>query len=124
MPHGEPITDAELDIMKALWKNGASDSPAIFAAMEKGGHKNIRTLKTLLSRLVKKGAVRYEEITSRRYLYTPVITEEEYLRSKRRGLIDRMFDGSAKNMLFNLVKEEHVAREDLVQLIQELDEAE
>lgn len=116
------ITDAELDIMKVLWKNGASTSPAIFTAMENSENKNTGTLKTLLTRLVQKGAVRYEEINLRNYLYIPVITEEEYIRENRRKLIDRMFDGSAQKFLLNLIKDEKITRDDLDKLTRKIEE--
>jgi len=121
MSYGDAVSDAELDIMKVLWKYGSLTSPAIFAKITTGEDRKIGTLKTLLSRLVQKGSVRCEEINSRHYLYIPVLTEDEYLRVNRRRLIDRVFDGSAKKLLLNLVKEENVTREELEELIREIE---
>ena len=122
MPYGDAVSDAELDIMKVLWKKGPLTSPAIFAEISNGKKRKIGTLKTLLTRLVHKGSVRCEEINSRHYLYIPVLTEDEYLRMNRRRMIDRLFDGSAKKLLLNLVKEENLTREDLEQLIREIED--
>jgi len=122
MPYGEMITDAELDIMKVLWENGALASPAIFEAMKSGKGKHRGTLKTLLARLVKKGVVRCEEINARNYLYIPVITKEEYINESRQRMIDKVYDGSAKNLITNFLKEEKITREDLEMMLREIEE--
>jgi len=122
MSYGDAVTDAELDIMKVLWKNGPLTSPAIFAALTNGRSKKMGTLKTLLGRLVRKGSVRCEEINSRHYLYIPVLTKEEYIENNRRRMIDKVFDGSTQNLLLNFVKEEKITKEDLEELIKQIEE--
>ena len=120
MPYGEAVSDAELDIMKVLWKHGPLTSPAIFAEISNDKKRKIGTLKTLLTRLVHKGSVRCEGINSRHYMYIPVVTEDEYINMNQRRLIDRVFDGSAKNLLLNLVKEEKITQKDLEDIIKVL----
>ncbi len=115
------ITDAELDIMKVLWQQGALSSPEIFSLME-NNDKSKSTLKTLLLRLVQKGAVRFEEINSRTYRYIPEITEEEYINHNSKNFINRVFDGSVQKMLLNFVKEEKITKADLERLIVQLEE--
>jgi len=122
MPYGETITDAELDIMNVLWENGASTSPAIFEALKNGRSKNRGTLKTLLARLVQKGAVRCEKINARNYLYIPIVTKDEYINQNRKRLIDRVFNGSVQESLLNFIKEENVTREDLEKIIKQIEE--
>ena len=124
MSYGDAVTDAELDIMKVLWKHGPLTSPAIFAALTNGRSKKMGTLKTLLGRLVRKGSVRVEEINSRHYLYIPVLTQEKYIEGNRRRLIDKVFDGSTQNLLLNLVKEEKIPKENLESLIRQMEEDE
>ena len=121
MPYRDTITDAELDIMKALWKIGTATSPAIFAAIPNSEEMNTGTLKTLLSRLVSKGAVKVDEINLRHYLYTPVVTEREYIRINRKRMIDKVFDGSVRKMLLNFIEEEKITGDDLKQLIQQIE---
>jgi len=121
MPYGEKITDAELDIMKVLWKNEGITSPEIFMMMNSGGEKNTGTLKTLLTRLVQKGAVRREEINERHYKYYPIVTEKEYIGRNRRRIIDRLFNGSIQELLLNFVKEENITKEDLEKLFQQIE---
>lgn len=112
------IGDSELPIMQALWEKGPCTSPEIFEGMD----KNISTLKTLLKRLVDKGAVRAEEINSRTYKYVPVITEQEYIANARKSFVQTVFGGSREKMLLNFIKEENVTREDLERLMDMIDE--
>jgi BlaI family penicillinase repressor len=114
------ITDSELPIMKVLWARGASTSPEILDAVE--GNKS--TVKTLLLRLVKKGAVRTEERSARAYLYFPKVTQEEYIAGTRRNFLQTAFDGSAEKLLLNFVREENVTKEDLQKHIEMLEETE
>ncbi|HHV09403.1 MAG TPA: BlaI/MecI/CopY family transcriptional regulator [Clostridiales bacterium] len=112
------IADAELPIMKVLWDKGDLTSPEIFADMD--GNKS--TLKTLLQRLVAKGAVKATEVNSRTYRYSPIITREEYTNATRKSFIQKVFDGSSEKMLLNFVKEEKISREDLQRLLDIIEE--
>lgn len=112
------ISDAELPLMKVLWEKGELTSPEIFAGME--GNKS--TLKTLLQRLVAKGAVRSEEINSRNHRYSAAVSREEYVRQEQAGFLEKVFDGSAKKMLMNFVKEEKITRGDLEELLEMIEE--
>lgn len=112
------IADAELPIMKVLWEQGGLTSPEIFAGMT--GNKS--TLKTLLQRLVAKGAVTAVEINSRCYRYSAAVSREDYVRQEQTGFLQRVFDGSVKKMVLNFVKEEKLTREDLEELLGMIEE--
>jgi BlaI family penicillinase repressor len=112
------IADAELPIMKVLWEKENLTSPEIFAGMD----GNISTLKTLLQRLVAKGAVRATEINSRTFRYSPVITRDEYTNASCKSFMQKVFDGSAEKMLLNFVKEDKISRKDLQKLLDMIEE--
>ena len=112
------INDSELPIMKVLWRQSGITSPEILAQL----HGNKSTLKTLLGRLVSRGAVRAEEINQRNYRYFAAVTEEEYITGQRRHFLQKVFDGSAEKMLLNFVREEQISVEDLHSLINQISE--
>lgn len=112
------IADSELPIMKVLWEKGDLTSPEIFADMD--GNKS--TLKTLLKRLVEKGAVKATEINSRTFRYSAVVSNDEYVNNERTGFLQKVFDGSKSKMLLNFVKEENISRDDLAALLQIIEE--
>ena len=107
------INDCELPIMKFLWKKDGMTSSEIFADIT----GNRSTLKTLLSRLVERGAVRAEEINRRNFRYFAAVTEEDYIESQRKTFLEKVFDGSAEKMLLNFVKEENVSADALRRLV-------
>jgi len=111
------VNDSELPIMKVLWRQSGVTSPEILAQLD--GNKS--TLKTLLGRLVSRGAVRAEEINQRSYRYYAAVSEEEYIEGQRRSFLQKVFDGSAEKMLLNFVREEHISAEDLRSLIDQIE---
>ena len=112
------IADSELPIMKVLWEKDNLTSPEIFANMS----GNISTLKTLLKRLVDKGAVKATEIKSRTYSYSAIVSEKEYIQNERKGFLQKVFDGSKEKMLLNFVKEENITKEDIENLLKMIEE--
>lgn len=112
------ITEAELVIMKVLWEKGEMTSPELLSYLE----GNASTLKTLLKRLVEKGAVGTKEVKARTFRYFPIVTEEEYINFERKGFLNRVFDGSREKLLLNFVKEEKISKDDLLNLISLIEE--
>ncbi len=112
------IADSELPIMKVIWEHPDLTSPEIFEYLD--GNKN--TFKTLLQRLVSKGAVKSTEINARTYKYRALISREEYTKYERKGFLQKVFDGSKEKMLLNFVKEEKITKEDLQKLLNMIEE--
>lgn len=111
------ITDAELDIMRVLWEKGSCTSPEILQGVSRTETRNRNTMKTLLLRLVNKGAVGYEEINSRTYKYFPIVTQDAYVSAESESFMKKLFSGSPQKMLLNFVKEEQITKNDLQRLI-------
>lgn len=112
---GERITDAEHAVMEALW-----DRPRLTAAevceevcIQRGW--GLATVKTLLSRLVQKGAITAEP-DGRRFLYTPKIAREDYVGGESRRLVDRLFGGSAASLVAHLAETEALTDSDLAEI--------
>ena len=113
----EKISDSELEVMKLLWAAGeALPVTAIREALQQSRGWEATTVKTLVSRLVNKGAVRQEK--RRVYYYSPLIGEEEYNAWATGSLIRRLYRGSAKNLVAALVHSEGLTAEDLEELRQ------
>ena len=105
------ITEAERAVMEVLWTHApsAEGSPegrmgaAEIAAALTERDWSVRTVKTLLARLVEKGALQAEP-EGRRYLYTPLIARAEHRREAVRGLSRRLFGGRATPMVAHLAE--------------------
>jgi len=82
---------------------------------------NHRTVRTLLRRLVDKGAVSYTE-DGRAYLYAAVLSREAYVRSESRSFLDRVFGGNPLSALAHFVEDEDLSPEELARLQSMVDE--
>ena len=86
------ISEAEAQVMQVLWRQSPLGTDEIASALEGQQDWQLATIKTLLNRLLTKGAVSAEK-DGRRYLYTPVLQREAWLEEQSMGLVDRLFDG-------------------------------
>lgn len=115
------ISDAEWQVMKVLWARSPLTANEVVEALEPSTTWNPRTVKTLLNRLVKKGALGYRE-EGRRYLYMPLVCEEACIREERRSFLRRVYGGALQPMLAQFLEEEDLTPEEVAELRRILDE--
>jgi len=72
------ITDAELEIMKELWENKQLSLNELTEKLNEKEPKNKNTIKTLLYRLVQKGAIESRKINTKEVVYIPKINEKKF----------------------------------------------
>ena len=109
------ITDSELEVMKLLWR--AKDALPVTVIREKLQESKgwePATIKTLIARLVSKGAVRQEKRNV--FYYSPVITEKEYSSWATKDLIARIYNGKARNLIASLVSSDGLSQDDIAEL--------
>jgi BlaI family penicillinase repressor len=97
------ISDSEWQILKVLWERSPLTLPEILCALKETGWSNT-TIQTFLSRLVKKGAVATER-RGKGYLYTPVVAREACQTDETKAFVDRVFDGSLKELVLRFAKD-------------------
>lgn len=114
MAVAQQISDAELEIMKIVWGN--PDKVTLFsyimdglAARGRPCQKN--TLIVLLSRLMNKGFLRARKI-GRRNEYTALVSETDYQTAQTRNFLDKIYEGSAKGLVSNLIMGELLTDEE------------
>ena len=86
------ISAAESVVMEALWRESPLAAEDIAGQVAAGQGWSEATVKTLINRLLKKGAIAAER-EGRRYLYRPVLARADYVEAESQGLLDRLFDG-------------------------------
>ncbi|NNE58219.1 MAG: BlaI/MecI/CopY family transcriptional regulator [Hellea sp.] len=108
------ISQAELDVMEALWQKSPMAASDVARRLE-DKNWNIRTVKTLLSRLVEKDVISTQQ-DGRRYLYSPLVTKSDYARRAARRLSDRLFGGRAAPLVAHLAAGEGLSSQDIAEL--------
>ena len=111
----ERISDSELEIMRVLWDAKAALPVAEIrkAICKKTGWEG-STAKTLLYRLQSKGVVAQERRDV--YYYSPCVTEEEYNEYMTQSLVDKLYKGSAKNLIASFVSSQKLSDDDITEL--------
>ena len=115
------ISRAELDIMKVLWAENSQTASAVHETVSQHKDWTLRTVKTLLARLVEKGALT-TETEGRRFRYHTAISETDY-KSKATGqFVDRIFSGRAAPLIAHLADSRGLSDEDISDLEKLLEE--
>ena len=113
--NSERISEAELAVMEALWDDSPRSAADVCDTVCKARDWSMATVKTLLSRLVAKGAVATEP-EGRRFLYSPLIQRGEYAGDESRRLVDRLFGGRAAPLFAQLAESEALSEADLAEI--------
>jgi len=117
------LSHAEWQVMKPLWDAGPLPARDVYAALPRGHRWAYRTVKTLLSRLVAKGAIEYEQIGNS-YLYKPAFSREQMTRREIKGFLDRVLDGSLSPILTHFIDDADLTEEEIARLRRLLDKKE
>ena len=120
------ISAAESLVMEALWRRAPLAAEDIFGELGEQQGWAEPTLKTLLGRLLKKGAVSAEK-EGRRYLYRPLVRRDDYVEAESQGLLDRLFDGRLAPLVSHFSERQKLSPQDIAdlkRLIAELDDDE
>jgi len=109
------IADAELEVMRILWREGRSLSFAEILAEFEGREKRSKsTVQTLVVRLRDKGAISAQ--THYVTLYSSNITEQEYIQAEGKAFLDKLFSGSAKKLAASLCQSGQLNENDIDEL--------
>ncbi len=117
------ISEAEWEVMKVLWSRSPSSLTSNEIVDALGGFSDWKpnTVKSLITRLVKKGALGFKE-ERRIYLYYPLVTEEECKKAVTKSFLKRVFGGALKPMLATFLADEKLSSDDINELKRMLDE--
>lgn len=109
------LSDAELDVMLAVWQNRPPVLRSDLEEQLKSHNWADTTVLTLLSKLVEKGYLSLER-QGRRNLYTPLVSERDYRRWANRSFLGKMYQSSLRRMVASLVESSDLTDRDLQEL--------
>jgi len=116
MPTPVNISDAEWEVMRVLWDVARPITAGdVVAALSADKDQSPRTVKTYLSRLIKKGAIDFEA-RGKAYWYFPAVSREACVKTESRSFLTRVFGGDTGAMLVHLVKHTRLSPEEIKQL--------
>ena len=121
------ITEAELEIMQVLWKNKRGNLTTIMEELSKKSkneERNKNTIKTLIHRLIQKGAIESQKVNNKEVEYIPKINEKKFIAKESNSFLNKFFNGNTEKLLLNFVENKKVTKNELQKLIDILEQDE
>ena len=115
------ISEAESVVMEVLWQRHPLGADDVVSALASRQDWQEATIKTLLNRLLNKGAVRAQR-EGRRYLYAPAIRREDWVSQESEGLLDRLFGGRVAPLVAHFSARQQLSPQDVAELRRLLEE--
>ena len=116
------LTEAELRLMKILWKRGESAVNDLVAAMPKGESLAYNSVLTTIRILEQKGYVEHRQ-EGRAFVYRPCVAEHEASQSEIRHVLNRFFGNSRERLVLSLLGDESISPDELQRLKDAIREA-
>lgn len=114
------ISESENDIMRVLWDASPLPTEEILARL---AHKQwqLGTVKTLLNRMLAKGAISASK-DGRRFLYSPLLSRQQYLEHASKNFLERVFEGQIAPIVAHFSKYRALSKKDRLALKKLLEE--
>jgi predicted transcriptional regulator len=109
------LTEAELRLMKILWRRGESAVNDLVAAMPEAEALAYNSVLTTIRILEQKGYVEHRQ-EGRAFIYWPIVAEQEASRSEVKHVLQRFFGNSREQLLLTLIGDGEISREELERL--------
>jgi predicted transcriptional regulator len=109
------LTEAELRLMKILWRRGESAVTDLVEALPMGEQLAYNSVLTTIRILEQKGYVAHRQ-EGRAFVYWPCIQENEASRSEVRNVLNRFFGNSREKLVLSLLGDEEISTEELARL--------
>jgi predicted transcriptional regulator len=109
------LTEAELRLMKILWRRGESAVTELVEGLPAGEQLAYNSVLTTIRILEQKGYVKHRQ-EGRAFVYRPCIQENEAGRTEVRNVLNRFFGNSREKLVLSLLGDEGISNEELARL--------
>ena len=109
------ISNAEFEALDVLWDDYPATSSDIVERLNQKKPWHDKPVKTLLSRLVKKGVVDFDK-AQRQYLYRPLIAREDYTKKEASSFVSRIFKGKVAPLVAGFANQNSLSQQDVDEL--------
>jgi BlaI family penicillinase repressor len=111
------ISDAEWDVLEPIWEAGACTAADVIRRLRTTHDWNHSTIRTLLARLVEKGALAYD-VDGPRYVYRAAVSRQQCVREEGKSFLEKAFGGDVAALVAHFVAEAPLDRKQIQQLRQ------
>jgi BlaI family penicillinase repressor len=122
MPTAPDISDSEWTLMEALWESSPQTASELTKTLRASTNWAENTVRTLLTRLVEKGALKTGENASGTRTFLPAVKREACVRAESQSFLDRVFGGAAKPLLVHFAQNSKLSPDEIKELKKLLDQ--
>jgi len=116
------ITEAEWPIMETLWDQSPQTAPEVAKALRPSTNWAENTVRTMITRLVEKGALKTGTNANGTKTFTPAVKREACVRAESASFLERVFQGAAKPLLVHFASNTKLTPEEARELKKLLDQ--
>lgn len=116
------ITEAEWPIMETLWDKSPQTAPEVARALRPSTNWAENTVRTMITRLVEKGALKTGTNANGTKTFTPAVKREACVRAESTSFLERVFQGAAKPLLVHFATNTKLTAEEVRELKKLLDQ--
>lgn len=109
------ISEAEWRVMNVLWEKSPQTTNEIVDALKGAVKWNRETIRTLINRLVQKGAVDFDK-DGRAYSYYPKVRETDLQLAETKSFVSRVFNGTMHPMFVSFIKQTDLSDKEIDEL--------
>ncbi len=117
------ISESEWAVMEALWDSAPQTASELTRNLRSSMKWAENTVRTLLTRLVEKGALKTGENESGTRTYLPAVKREDCVRAEGKSFMQRIFGGAAKPLLIHFAQNSKLTAEEVRELKKILDQS-
>jgi BlaI family transcriptional regulator, penicillinase repressor len=121
-PQSPALTPLELEIMKVVWDKGQATVRDVHAVLKERRPVAYTTVMTMMGVLATKGHLKQQR-SERAYVYRPTRPAAAAIKTMVADFVDRVFDGAARPLLVQLIKDRKLTRQELEELARQIEEA-
>jgi BlaI family penicillinase repressor len=121
-PKAPALTPLELEIMKVVWEKNQATVRDVYAVLKERRPVAYTTVMTMMGVLATKGHLKRQQI-ERAYVYRPTRPAAAAIKLMVADFVDRVFDGAARPLLVQLIKDRKLTKQELEDLARQIEEA-
>jgi|WetSurMetagenome_2_1015567.scaffolds.fasta_scaffold380821_2 BlaI family transcriptional regulator, penicillinase repressor len=110
------LTPPELEVLNIVWNLGQATVRDVYETILKRRHIAYTTVLTMMRILEEKKGYLRKSTRDRAYVYEPTISQKEARTTMTREFLDRVFDGSARPLMAQLVETGSLSRKDIEEI--------
>ncbi|TVX78552.1 BlaI/MecI/CopY family transcriptional regulator [Peribacillus simplex] len=114
------ISEAELEVMKIIWKHPSINTNEVIKKLSKTSEWSPKTIQTMLLRLIKKGALNHHK-EGRIFVYIANVDENDYVEVESNSFLNRFYNGTLNSMVLNFLENDKLTDNEINELYQILE---